>query len=82
MIKVKERNGRQVIDVNCELITKTCDAMNVLEPVMFLVNKYSPEDFERFQRNVCDFIQELHTAFLKADEYEQFIVYLFTYLGS
>ena len=70
MIKVKERGGKQVIDVNCELITRTCDAMNVLEPVMFLVNEHSPENFEKFQRNVCDLIRDLHTAFLKADDCE------------
>lgn len=70
MIKVKERGGKQVIDVNCELITRTCDAMNILEPVMFLVNEHSPEIFEKFKENVCDLIRDLHTAFLKADDCE------------
>jgi hypothetical protein len=68
MIKVKEvEGGRQVIDVNCTLITKVCDSLSTLEPVLFCIEKNNPELVENFMKTV-NLIQEMHKAFLEADD--------------
>jgi hypothetical protein len=64
---VRTEKGKQVIPVTCSLIAKVCDARYTLESVLFLLSKENPELGCQFKENVCDLIQDLHTAFLKAD---------------
>ena len=65
-IKRTESN-ELVIPVTCSLITRVCDARYTLEEILFILQKENPELANRFQENVCDLIQDLHTAFLEAE---------------
>jgi hypothetical protein len=64
---LRTESNEQVIPVTCSLITKVCDARHTLESVLFLLSKENPELGCQFKENVCDLIQDMHTAFLEAD---------------
>lgn len=64
-IQLEKKDNQDVIIVNAALIARVCDAMYSLEPALFTVEKYAPESAESFKKNVCNFIKEMHDAFLE-----------------
>lgn len=64
---LKTESNEQVIPVTCSLITKVCDARYTLEDVLFILMKENPDLADRFKVNVCNLIQDMHTAFLEAE---------------
>jgi hypothetical protein len=64
-IILEKMNNQDVIIVNASLIARVCDAMHELEPALFSLEKCMPEHTESFKNDVCNFIKEMHDAFLE-----------------